>query len=74
MTNLPTQINVSELSLPERILLVQDIWDSIVAEQVTVGLSESQKAELGWRNIRTHPMMSFPGRMSKKVFEKSNES
>ena len=53
MTNLPTQINVSELSLPERILLVQDIWDSIVAEQVTVGLSDAQEAELD-RRLEEH--------------------
>ncbi len=53
MTNLPTQLNVSELSIPERILLVQDIWDSIVAEQVTVGLSEAQKAELD-RRLEEH--------------------
>ena len=53
MTKLPTQLNVSELSIPERILLVQDIWDSIVAEQITVGLSESKKAKLD-RRLEEH--------------------
>jgi putative addiction module component (TIGR02574 family) len=49
MTNLPTQLNVSKLSIAERIVLVQNIWDSIVAEQKTIGLSEAQKAELDRR-------------------------
>ena len=53
MTNLPTELNVNELSIPERILLVQDIWDSIVAEQVTVGLSDAQKTELD-RRLEEH--------------------
>lgn len=38
-----------ELSIPERILLVQDIWDSIAAEPEAVELTEWQKEELDRR-------------------------
>lgn len=34
------------LSIPERIVLVQELWDSIAEEQPAVGLTEAQKAEL----------------------------
>lgn len=37
------------LSIAERIILVQDIWDSIAAEQGDLALTESQKAELDRR-------------------------
>ena len=37
------------LSIAERIILVQDIWDSIAAEQGDLALSEAQKAELDTR-------------------------
>ena len=37
------------LSIAERIILVQDIWDSIAAEQGDLVLSESQKSELDTR-------------------------
>ena len=34
------------LSIAERIILVQDIWDSIAAEQGALDLSDAQKSEL----------------------------
>ena len=49
MTNLPIQLNVSELSIAERILLVQDIWDSIADEGEQIKLTVDQKAELDRR-------------------------
>lgn len=43
-----------KLSVSERIQLVEDIWDSIVAEApATVGLSQAQKAELH-RRVDAH--------------------
>jgi len=37
------------LSVPERIQLVEDIWDSIAAVPEALGLTEEQKAELDRR-------------------------
>ena len=43
-----------KLSVSERIQLVEDIWDSIAAEaQITVELSQAQKAELH-RRVAAH--------------------
>jgi putative addiction module component (TIGR02574 family) len=41
--------DVMSLSVPERIQLVEDIWDSIVEVPETVPLSEDQKVELDRR-------------------------
>lgn len=38
--------DVLELSVPERILLVEDIWDSISAVPEAVPLTDAQKEEL----------------------------
>jgi len=38
--------DVLELSIPERILLVEDIWDSIAAVPEAVPLTDAQKEEL----------------------------
>lgn len=38
-----------ELPIPERIKLVEDIWDSIAAEPVAVEITPEQKAELDRR-------------------------
>jgi putative addiction module component (TIGR02574 family) len=42
-----------ELSIPERIKLVEDIWDSIAAEPKAIELTLEQKAELD-RRIEYH--------------------
>lgn len=39
----------TKLTIPERIALVGDIWDSIVAEGKPMGLSDEQRAELARR-------------------------
>lgn len=41
--------DVMRLSVPERIQLVEDIWDSIVEIPETVPLTSDQKAELDRR-------------------------
>ena len=38
-----------KLSVAERILIVEEIWDSIAAEQESVQLTEAQKTELDRR-------------------------
>jgi len=38
--------SVLKLPLDERVQLVEDIWDSIAAEQSSLSLTESQKLEL----------------------------
>jgi putative addiction module component (TIGR02574 family) len=44
---------ITALSIEDRILLVQAIWDSIAAEQVYPDLTEAQKHELDLR-IESH--------------------
>jgi len=41
--------DVLGLSIPERIQLVEDIWDTITEVPEEIGLSEEQKAELDQR-------------------------
>jgi putative addiction module component (TIGR02574 family) len=40
---------IMKLSVAERILIVEEIWDSIAAEQESVQVTEAQKAELDRR-------------------------
>jgi len=47
--NTLTKADVLSLSVPERIQLVEDIWDSIAEVPEEVGLTEEQKAELDRR-------------------------
>lgn len=37
---------ISKLSTPEKILLVEDLWDSISSDESSVTVPESHKAEL----------------------------
>jgi len=41
---------IKKLSIPERILLVEDIWDSIARENEAFKLSKAQKDELESRS------------------------
>ncbi len=49
MTRVSGQLNIKELSIKERILLIEEIWDSIEAEQEMLDLTEEQKSELDRR-------------------------
>jgi putative addiction module component (TIGR02574 family) len=42
-------LGIDQLSIPERILLVEEIWDSIAATPEEVPLSNAQRAELDRR-------------------------
>ncbi len=44
-----TDLDISKLSLAERIQLAEDLWDSVAADTSEVPLSEAQKAELDRR-------------------------
>ncbi len=47
--NTLTKADVLSLSVPERIQLVEDIWDSIVEVPEEVRLTDAQRAELDRR-------------------------
>jgi putative addiction module component (TIGR02574 family) len=49
---------LSKLSMPEKILLVEDLWDSISADESSIPVPESHKAELDKR-LKRHE--SAPG-------------
>ena len=49
MTQLFERLKIKDLSIEERIVLVEEIWDSIVAEEEMPELTEEQKAELDRR-------------------------
>ena len=49
MSNPLQSPDFSHLSIPERILYVEQIWDSIAAEQASVPLTAAQTAELDRR-------------------------
>lgn len=44
-----TPSEIKKLSVAERILIVEEIWDSIAAEQEAMQVTEAQKAELDRR-------------------------
>ncbi|MBD2164684.1 addiction module protein [Calothrix membranacea FACHB-236] len=43
------KIDISELSVAERIQLAEDLWDSILEQQEQLPLSEAQQQELDQR-------------------------
>jgi putative addiction module component (TIGR02574 family) len=49
MSDLLQSSDFGHLSIPERILIVERLWDSIAAEQASLPVTESQKAELDRR-------------------------
>ncbi len=49
---------ISKLSTPEKILLVEDLWDNISADDASIPVPESHKAELDKRYRR---FQSAPG-------------
>jgi len=53
--------NLHELPVEERIKLVEDLWDSIAADQEVVQLTSEQRAELD-RRIDAYEADLDPGR------------
>ena len=54
------------LPLDERLRLVEDLWDSIAADQAALALTEEQKAELD-RRLDAYQADGSPGRPAKEV-------
>lgn len=44
-------MDIQKLSQSERILLAEKLWDSVVAEDVVIEISDEQKAELDRRLV-----------------------
>ena len=53
---------ILELSIPERIQLAEDIWDSVLEAPESVSLTEEQKQELDRRfeSYRLNPQQGSP--------------
>ncbi len=51
---------ISKLSTPEKILLVEDLWDSISADEASIPIPGSHKTELDAR-LKRH--LSAPGNL-----------
>ncbi len=49
MDPLSQPVDIGQLSLAERVLLVQQIWDSIAAEQASLPVTRAQQEELDRR-------------------------
>jgi len=57
---------IKKLSVAERILMVQEIWDSIAAEQGALAVTEAQKTELD-RRIASHGASPNEGRSWEEI-------
>jgi len=57
VNNIP---GIDQLSIPEKILLVEDLWDSIVTDESSVPVPESHKNELDKRYDR---YLASPGNL-----------
>ncbi len=53
-----TAADTLELSIQERILLVEDIWDTIASEADAVELSDAEKALIDER-LEAYPILSL---------------
>ncbi len=49
MTHSDLQAEIEQLDIAERILLAEEIWNSIAVEQERVGVTQAQKNELDRR-------------------------
>lgn len=54
--------DIIQLSIPERLQIVEDIWDSIAAIPEAIPLTEGQKIELDRRLVeyKLHPETGIP--------------
>ncbi len=64
----PPYTELFDLTLPERLQLVEDLWDSIAAEAESLPLSDWQKAELNRRaaEYRQNPQLADSWEEAKK--------
>ena len=59
-------INLHELPIGERIRLVEDLWDSIAAEQSVLSITDEQKAELD-RRLDAYESDGIKGRQAREA-------
>lgn len=59
------RIDLQNLSLEQKVSLVEDRWDSIAAEQQALPLSDAQRAELD-RRLQEYEQDGDPGRPGKR--------
>ena len=75
MTAMQSQLTeqAKKLSIPDRILLVEEIWDSIAEENEAFELTDSQKSELdrGLESARANPGQGRTWNEIKAEFMKS---
>jgi len=55
--------NLHELPVDERIRLVEDLWDSIAADQSALPLTDAQRRELDHR-LDAYDADGYPGRLA----------
>ncbi len=60
--------NIGNLSIGERIRIVEDIWDSIAADQSIIPLTDEQEAELN-RRLDAYELDRNIGREVSEVVE-----
>lgn len=64
--NIWMNTKLSELPVDERIKLVEELWDSIAADQQALPLTEAQKAELN-RRLDAYEVDRNPGRLASEA-------
>jgi putative addiction module component (TIGR02574 family) len=60
--------NLENLSVDERMQLVEELWDSIAADQSSLPLTRDQKMELDKR-LQAYELDGKPGRLAGDVIE-----
>ena len=60
---------VDQLGLAERIILVEDIWDSIADEHEALGVTEDQRRELD-RRLEAFRVSKDPGEPAVETIER----
>jgi putative addiction module component (TIGR02574 family) len=66
-------MNLQNLTIEERLRLVEDIWDSIASEQQALPLTEAQRIELDKR-LAAWRVDKDPGRDAFAVLERIRDS
>ena len=59
-------VKLNSLPLDERLRLLEDIWDSIAADQKALPLTDAQKSELD-RRLDAYEADRNPGRPAKEI-------
>lgn len=62
MTESPHPLDFSHLSVPERVQLAQELWESVFHQTDSIALTEEQKRELArrWKAFEAGHMTTAP--------------